>query len=190
MNKYHRLPFHISSMIFLMIGFSSGYFYSLYNTPPSDTKYYVQKSAGYHMSGNRDFYTVQLIDDDPKTIDALDGIILSVLRLAKLLSKDDPKAIQLVFNLLQISDGASAESIHIQLGEIIKRNPRLFLELLKKNYSTTMDLPGLLGNLGSDFIDKPAKNEVEIKERIDAISSVKDKDLEKIKEKVLEGLQS
>ena len=176
-------------MLFLVAGFAGGYFYSLYNTPPSEPKSDLQKSMGYHRSGNTSLYTVELLDDDPKTIDSLNSIILSVLRLAKLISEDDREAIQLLFNLLAISDGAAAESIDIQLGTIIKRNPKLFLELLDKNYSTYMHFSGLGGNLGSDFVDEPAKHAVEIRERIDAISSVKDKGLEKIKEKVLEDLK-
>ena len=84
---------------------------------------------GYFKDGNRSLYTVDLLDDGPETIDNLNGIIDSVLILAKRLGQDDPEAIQIMFNLLLISDGAVSEAIHIQLGQIIKRNPKLFLEL-------------------------------------------------------------
>ncbi len=178
-------------ILFLFIGFVGGYLCSQYNIFPSGfNKSDHQKSVGHYKDDNCNLYTVELLDNDPKMIDNLNGIIESVQRLAIRLAHDDPEAIQIMFNLLSISDGAASEAIHIQLGQIIKRNPTLFLELLNKNYSASMHLDGVVGNLGSDYVDEPDKSAIEIKQRIDAIHSVEDPNLEEIKEKVLRSLRS
>jgi hypothetical protein len=93
----------------------------------------------------------------------------------------DQAAIKAVFALK--TDGASAEAQDIVLGKLIPQHPRLFLKMLQQSQSANCQacLPGLLGNLGADYVDRPAAQERALKQRRDALQSVHVKSLAKLR---------
>lgn len=104
----------------------------------------------------------------------------------------DPIAAEMMFKLAitVCGDGEHSEDMDIAIGKLIKPQPKLFLNLLDKY---KLDLPGVLGNLGPDYVDEMAKSAKELQLRYDALESVKgvapdskNKCLKKLKEQIEE----
>lgn len=89
----------------------------------------------------------------------------------------NPEAVETVFALT--TAGASAEAQDIVLGRLIPRHPRLFLEALQHSQFAHCKacLPGLLGNLGVDYVDHFAAQERELKKRRNALHGIRVKAL-------------
>lgn len=87
------------------------------------------------------------------------------------------EAVRTVFALH--TDGASAETQDIVLGTLITVNPRMFLQELQRSQKTTGDryLPGLLGNLGYDYVDRFKAQIHELRARKAALLTVHDTSL-------------
>ena len=95
-----------------------------------------------------------------------------VFSYSKAVQAGDPAAIKVVFALN--TDGASAEAQDIVLGKLIPKHPLLFLQMLQQSQFANCKacLPGLLGNLGADYVDRTAAQEQELERRRDALLSV------------------
>lgn len=85
------------------------------------------------------------------------------------------------------TDGASAEMQDIVLGRLIEGHPRLFLQQLKLSQfaDCAACLPGLLGNLGADYVDRlPAQLSV-LQRRRDALAGVDDAGLASLRDRCI-----
>lgn len=58
----------------------------------------------------------------------------------------DRNAVRALFRLLNVSDGAAGEFLSIELGLLIRINPKLFLEELKYNRNIVVRLDSLVGD--------------------------------------------
>lgn len=88
--------------------------------------------------------------------------------------------------------GASAEAQDIVAGKAIEPYPRLFLTQLKHSQfaDCTACLNGLVGNLGSNFVDKPALQLKVLRRRKAALLGVRDDGLQKVRDKCVATLDS
>ena len=77
-------------------------------------------------------------------------------RYSSAIDAGNPAAVRAVFALS--TDGASAEAQDIVLGEMIPKHPYLFLKELQQSQFANCNacLAGLVGNLGPDYVDRPA----------------------------------
>jgi len=90
------------------------------------------------------------------------------------------QAIRLAFRLMTISDGAVSEDLDIMLGKLIRIDPKIFLEELSKTNIMKSDqyyFDGLVGNEGQEFVDKEQAQCLEKSLRIEALSTISDKNL-------------
>jgi hypothetical protein len=104
-----------------------------------------------------------------------------VFSYSKAVQAGDRAAIKTVFALN--TDGASAEAQDIVLGKLIPKHPALFLKMLQHSQFANRKacLPGLLGNLGADYVDRPIAQKHELIRRRDALASVHITSLEKLR---------
>jgi hypothetical protein len=92
------------------------------------------------------------------------------------------QALRNLFALRPKADGAVAECIDTALGSTISGHPQLFLEELKRS-GQHEGLDGLLGGLGSDFVDNFPKQVQELRERKRALESVRSEALVGLRDK-------
>lgn len=101
----------------------------------------------------------------------------------------DPDAVELAFRLKTIADGAFAEDLDIVLGQLIRIDPRLFLQQLKIALSGIGRLDALVGNYGDVYVDKFAAQRLETDRRTDALESVSDPALQAIRDECIGELR-
>jgi hypothetical protein len=111
----------------------------------------------------------------------------------------DPYSVDIGFRLMNLVDGASAESLCFTLGKLVPCNPKLFLQKLSVHQTDTYALNGLglmLNPLPWDEAEE-YKDEAQMKEawereravRIRALESVEDPGLQELKNRCLETLR-
>ena len=112
--------------------------------------------------------------------------------LSKKAYSGDPIAAEIMFKLAiaVCGDGEHSEDMDIAIGKLIKPQPKLFL-VLEDKYKVW--LPGVLGNLGPDYVDEMAKSAKELQLRYDALdsatgvpSNIKNKCLIELKGQILD----
>lgn len=85
----------------------------------------------------------------------------------------DKDAVDLAFRLLAKSDGHSAEMLNEMLGRLIRINPRLFLDALKRGQLPSGKFGDLVGNFGVVYVDRDRAHDYERDQRIAALMRVK-----------------
>jgi hypothetical protein len=109
-----------------------------------------------------------------------------------LIANGNAYASELGFQLYPIfrNNPEVTEFLNIYLGQLIRRNPTMFLKLLKKHRNNISDisLGGLLGNYGGEFVDKPEKMLNETEKRIIALKSVKNENLITLRDRCLRNM--
>jgi len=101
----------------------------------------------------------------------------------------DLKSLNEAFSLYSKSDGGDAEDIEIAIGKSIAVNPKNFLIALKKNRALVKSLGGMVGNLGEDFVDQPAKQQAEKEKRVSALHKVADASLVGLRDECVSELK-
>ncbi|WP_329743343.1 hypothetical protein [Dyella sp. A6] len=112
-----------------------------------------------------------------------------VFAYANAVASGNRTAVRTVFSLN--TDGASAEAQDIVLGKLIKVNPKMFLEELQRSQfaGCKLCMPGLLGNLGYDYVDHPAAQLRELRARKAALLTVHNKPLLQLRNKCIAALE-
>jgi hypothetical protein len=100
------------------------------------------------------------------------------------------ESVRKLFSLLEYSDGAVTEDIDIALGATICKRPRLFLEEMKRSGIATREayLPGLLGNLGEEFVDRYDAQAEELSNRRTALLTVTAPELVLLRDRCIQEL--
>lgn len=98
-------------------------------------------------------------------------------------------ASDLTFHMLPLFNNnlALSEELRIELGKLTKKNPELYLKLLKK-YGHDFDLLGL-ANYGDEFVDDINAQIQETHERMEALQKVHKKDLQKLRDRCITSLK-
>jgi hypothetical protein len=112
--------------------------------------------------------------------EAIEVIYQGMPMLQRQVEARDRQATRLAFRLMTITDGASSEALDIMLGKLIRIDPKLFLEELRKsNYIKIGQyrFDGLVGNEGEEFVDKELAQCLEQRLRIESLSKIKDNNL-------------
>ena len=99
----------------------------------------------------------------------------------------DCHAVCLAFRLRTILDGALAESSDVTLGRLIRIDPRLFLHELANHEGEFSE--GLVGNNGGEFVDLPKAQAREDRLRIDALMTVQDPELRRVRDRCVRLLE-
>jgi hypothetical protein len=89
---------------------------------------------------------------------------------------------------MAIADGGFAEDLDIMLGSLIRINPRLFLEGLNE-FRVFVEIDGLIGNLGGQYVDRPKAKCYEKQLRINVLSKVNDPKLKGVRDKCVASLR-
>lgn len=110
-------------------------------------------------------------------------------RIVNRASRGDKFALEFGFRALRFSDGAYGESLHIDLGKSVLRHPKKFLLALQREFGDSMCNPGLVGNLGEDFVDTD-RHAKALATRRQALESVRDPGLQKLKAVCLKALDT
>jgi hypothetical protein len=110
--------------------------------------------------------------------------------LERLVLKQQRIAVRIAFKLFAICDADFCETLDQMLGQLIRRNPTMFLEELSRNRANMGDLGGLLLNLGDQFVDEPAKSDREVRLRIKSLKLVRKPLLESIRVECVTKLES
>jgi hypothetical protein len=115
-----------------------------------------------------------LPDQKIETADSevLDYILTNLSNLEELAKRGDLAAINILFKLNLLTDGAYSEQISIVLGSVISNHPQEFLYALENNFSTVVRVDSLLGNLGTEYVDNVEKSVAELERRYGAIKEV------------------
>ena len=119
-------------------------------------------------------------------------LIENYMDLIREFQNGNPKAVDIIYSLIPLADGSIREGIDIALGQLITKDPELFLQSLIKNkeFVQDSDIDSLVGNLSPDYIDQFELSKAEIQKRIDAIQLVNSKELQNIKQLVLKKLKN
>lgn len=104
-------------------------------------------------------------------------------------ARGDEFALEFGFRALRFSDGAYSESLDIDLGKAIVGHPKKFLSALQKEFGDSMCSPGLVGNLGEDFVDSDRHPKM-MSARRRALESVQDPRLQQLKAVCVKTLDS
>jgi len=115
-------------------------------------------------------------------------IFSKIDQLDKLVQQGNRDALRLAFKLFTIADGEYAEGLQIEIGKLINVNPKLFLQELKNQRHLIVNLDGLVGNLGQDYVDEFERQTKEKEKRIKSLHKVSDKDLIKTRDDCLTEL--
>ena len=111
--------------------------------------------------------------------------------LEKHIHESDRNAVKAAFRLFNISDGWFAHRLDKALGDLIRINTKLSLEELKNHRNITFVIrrgPPVYP-LGDEYVDRFEARKSEIKLRIKALESIKDKDLIEIRDECIENLK-
>ncbi len=101
----------------------------------------------------------------------------------------DPNAVAVAFKLFSISDGGFSSALCMILGSLIRINPKLFLQELKRHRSIIIRLDALVGNFGTEYVDKMKAHDLESKLRIEALKNVLDPNLTNTKNECIAALK-
>jgi len=101
----------------------------------------------------------------------------------------EPDAVRLAFRLMTVTDGALLESLHEMLGRLIRPAPRLFLQQLAENEGAVGELDGLVGNFGTEYVDRVEAQRLETRLRVTALASVRDRRLRRLRDRCIASLQ-
>ena len=116
------------------------------------------------------------------------------------MKQGDAHAVEIMFRLINISDGATTETICFALGELIPEHPRLFLQkLLAHEANLDEDMAGSIVGMVTElgWIPEAGNDQAKykqiynerIKGRIKALKSVDDPDLREIRDRCLARLK-
>jgi hypothetical protein len=110
--------------------------------------------------------------------------------LEKQVAKGRETSLQLVFHLLEISDGAFAEELIFIIGNSIKKHPRQFLRTLSQfpHRIEGRTLDAFLSNSHPDFYGIPAVELSILKVRKKRLATVKDPDLQPLKQQCVTAI--
>lgn len=81
-----------------------------------------------------------------------------------------------LFRLLNISDGYQTEILTIELGLELEKNPELFFNDLENNMSALLNLDSILANLGENYVDEFELQKMELERRLKIIKTTKNID--------------
>jgi hypothetical protein len=114
---------------------------------------------------------VKLMDDkDAK--EAREYIWSQLNMLERQVISKDRAAVRLAFRLFCISDGAFTEELDMMLGSLIRIDPVLFLEELKRSKHPVLSNGGLVANLGVMYVDRYKARCYGIQQRIKSLEAV------------------
>ncbi len=99
-------------------------------------------------------------------------------------------AVKIGFKLFNISDGAFSEDLDQMLGSLICKNPQMFLEELNSRKNITSRFDALLGNLGEEYRVNKDSEQAELKRRIEALNTVKPKNLVNLRDRCILELKN
>jgi hypothetical protein len=103
----------------------------------------------------------------------------------------DTSAVRLAYSLLSLSDGDTAESLFLILGDLIVHNPTLFLdELLAHKHLILSDERDLLGSLLHNEESSYNAIRKEAEARVNALERVARTDLQAIRDTCVQSLRS
>jgi len=117
------------------------------------------------------------------------SIFSNAIKLEEMIVSENRDAIRIGFKLFTIADGHFAESLDWTLGKLINKNPKLFLQELKKHRQFLYDIGDLVGNYGHDFVDKPELTLAETENRIMSLKKIDDSELINTRDECLKKLQ-
>lgn len=117
--------------------------------------------------------------------EALDFVALHLGQLKKNVLAGQQDEISIAFRLLPFADEEFAEDLHILLGRLLDKNPRLFLEELRRHRSLVKSLTHLLKNLGSNLTDRPEVQRKKLLRRKEALQEISEDHLQFIKNECL-----
>jgi hypothetical protein len=103
----------------------------------------------------------------------------------------DRLAVEIMFRLLNITDGAYRETVETELAGLVRSIPQLFLEVLSaykdmeyiKKFGPPVDF------VGEGYVSHPKALRHEYQKRIEALESVKDPKYSKIREECIQKLR-
>jgi len=92
----------------------------------------------------------------------------------------DRWATRIAFRLCAVADAAFSEDLEAMLASMIRRQPLLFLEELRRNRKSVGDITTVVLNLNADeFLEAPSEiKKAELQARLDALGSVSPSKLE------------
>lgn len=98
-------------------------------------------------------------------------------------------SLELAFHLFTISDGAFTETLEIIIGNVIKKNPELFLFELEKN-PNLIKTTHILTNIDYMLYDSKEKQILEVDKRITALNSILNSKLFTLRDLCIKELES
>ncbi len=122
---------------------------------------------------------LKVLPNKRATIDkhqVLDYIFMNLLPLEELAQQGNPTAMNILFKIIYLTDGAYTSQLNIILGATITSHPEVFLKTLAKNQQLIVKyemIDSLLGNLGTEFVDELEKSLIELERRYLAIRQTK-----------------
>ena len=113
---------------------------------------------------------VEAIDEE-----ILEYVFRNLSDLKKLAYRGNSNAINSLFRMIYLTDGASTSWIQITLGKTIYNYPQEFLYALEDNFQvvTKSGLGSLVGNLGAEYVDNAEKSVAELERRYTAIKNIR-----------------
>lgn len=117
----------------------------------------------------------------------VDEIMADFPILENQVNQEKRNSVKLAFRLFTISDGFFTESLQILLGNLIQKNPEMFLQELKLHQHLCHELPIL--NFGPKFVDKFDEHSKEAERRIKALQTVNSPDLINLRDRCIGELQ-
>jgi hypothetical protein len=109
--------------------------------------------------------------------------------LARQVEARDPSAVRLAFAAERyMGSGDIGERLDIMLGEVIRIDPRLFLNELQR--SGYVPDAGLVGNTGEEYVDRQRADCRELQLRMAALERVTDSKLRAARQGAIQALKS
>jgi hypothetical protein len=109
--------------------------------------------------------------------------------LEKQIYASDPNAVKLAFRMINISDGFYTEITETALGNLIRINPRLYLQELSNHRNIGRLEDRSVTMVGELFADRLKARKLEIELRIKALERIKDKNLIEIRNECIKLLK-
>lgn len=102
----------------------------------------------------------------------------------------DREAVRLALRLLPQSDGHVTETLCIMLGRLIRVDPRLLLTEVGEHLEVPDLLDAIVTNFGAAYIDRPAAQIYEARQRINALESAQvDPELDAFRTECVDALR-
>lgn len=108
--------------------------------------------------------------------------------LEKQVYASDPNAVKVAFRIINISDGYYTEITETALGNLIRINPRLFLQELNSHKNIRPIEDSAVTMVGEIFADRFKAQKLEIELRIRALETVKNDNLIEIRDQCIKIL--